>query len=81
MREFTVAKGVMGYIVKVGCQVAGFSSQADLKKAICEYIDDPKAMEKKYYLQPTCNEAVDSGPGRIGTIPDSPVIERERNSY
>jgi hypothetical protein len=34
MRDFTVKKGVMGYIVTIGCQVAGFTTKEDLLKAI-----------------------------------------------
>ena len=49
MRDFTVKKGVMGYIVTIGCQVAGFTTKEDLIKAITEYIGDPGATEKKYY--------------------------------
>ena len=51
MRAFTVQTGVMGYVVSIGCQVAGFSNKKDLIKAITEYIKDPEAMEKKYYLK------------------------------
>jgi hypothetical protein len=49
MRDFTVKQGVMGYIVTIGCQVAGFSNKEDLLKAITEYVNDPEATEKKYY--------------------------------
>jgi hypothetical protein len=49
MRAFTVQTGVMGYVVSIGCQVAGFSNKKDLIKAITEYIKDPEATEKKYY--------------------------------
>jgi hypothetical protein len=48
MRDFTVKKGVMGYIVTIGCQVAGFTTKDDLLKAITEYVNDPEATEKKY---------------------------------
>jgi hypothetical protein len=53
MRDFTVKKGVMGYIVTIGCQSAGFSNKQDLLAAITEYISDPQATEKKYYGRPT----------------------------
>jgi Mg2+/Co2+ transporter CorC len=49
MRDFQVKKGVMGYIVTIGCQVAGFTTKEDLLKAITEYVNDPEATEKKYY--------------------------------
>lgn len=49
MRQFTVQKGVMGYVVTIGCQVAGFSTKEDLIKAITEYVTDPEATEKKHY--------------------------------
>jgi pyruvate-formate lyase len=49
MRDFTVKKGVMGYIVTIGCQVAGFSNKEDLLKAISEYVNDQEATENKYY--------------------------------
>jgi hypothetical protein len=49
MREFIVKKGVMGYIVNIGCQVAGFTTKEDLLKAITEYVNDPEATENKYY--------------------------------
>jgi hypothetical protein len=49
MRDFQVKNGVMGYIVNIGCQVAGFSNKEDLLKAITEYVNDPEATEKKYY--------------------------------
>jgi hypothetical protein len=51
MRDFQVKKGVMGYIVNIGCQVAGFSNKEDLLKAITEYVGDPEATEKKYYVE------------------------------
>lgn len=51
MRNFSVQKGVMGYIVQIGCQVAGFTNKEELKTAICDYIDDPEGMEKKYYTK------------------------------
>jgi hypothetical protein len=51
MRDFTVKKGVMGYIVTIGCQVAGFTTKEDLLKAITEYIGDPEATKKKYYVE------------------------------
>ena len=51
MREFTVKKGVMGYVVIIGCQVAGFSNKDDLTGAIREYITDPKGMEERLYSQ------------------------------
>ena len=51
MRGFSVQKGVIGYIVSIGCQVAGFTDKEELKKAICDYIDDPEGMEKKYYTK------------------------------
>ena len=51
MRDFTVKKGVMGYIVTIGCQVAGFTTKEDLLKAITEYVNDPGATEKKYYVE------------------------------
>ena len=37
-----------GFIVKAGCSISVFSTKKDLLEAIGEYIDDPKAMEKKY---------------------------------
>lgn len=49
MRDFTVKQGVRGYIVNIGCQVAGFTTKEDLLKAITEYVNDPEATEKKYY--------------------------------
>lgn len=52
MREFIVKKGVLGYVVNIGCQVAGFSTKSDLITAIIEYITDPDAMEKKHYHGP-----------------------------
>lgn len=48
MREFTVKKGVIGFVVVIGCQVAGFSDKSDLIAALTEYINDPEATEKKY---------------------------------
>jgi hypothetical protein len=51
MREFIVKKGVIGYIVNIGCQVAGFTTKEDLLKAITEYVNDPGATEKKYYVE------------------------------
>jgi hypothetical protein len=51
MIDFTVKKGVMGYIVTIGCQTAGFSNKEDLLKAITEYVNDPEATEKKYYVE------------------------------
>jgi pyruvate-formate lyase len=56
MRDFQVKKGVMGYIVTIGCQVAGFSNKEDLLKAITEYVNDPGATEKKYYKPTTLPE-------------------------
>ena len=67
MRDFTVKKGVQGYVVMIGCQVAGFSTAADLLVSIGEYVNDPEGTEKKYYVQP--------GPpleGRM-TVYDNPV--------
>ena len=61
MRDFTVKKGVMGYIVTIGCQVAGFSNKEDLLKAISEYVNDPEATEKKYYIEKY---------HRVGDLPD-----------
>jgi hypothetical protein len=58
MRDFQVKKGVMGYIVTIGCQVAGFTTKEDLLKAITEYVNDPEATEKKYY-KPTTLQEVD----------------------
>lgn len=58
MREFKVQKGVRGYVVRIGCQVAGFSNEDDLLAAIQEYIKDPEATEKKYYNGPTEAELV-----------------------
>lgn len=52
MRDFTVKKGVQGYVVMIGCQVAGFSTAADLLVSIGEYVNDPEGTEKKYYVQP-----------------------------
>jgi len=49
MRDFTVKKGVKGYVVIIGCQVAGFSTAADLLVSIGEYVNDPKGTEEKYY--------------------------------
>jgi len=49
MREFTVKKGVMGYIVTIGCQEAGFSNKEDLITAVTDYIYDPQGMEKAHY--------------------------------
>ena len=49
MREFTVKKGVMGYIVTIGCQEAGFSNKEDLITAVTDYISDPQGMEKAHY--------------------------------
>ena len=49
MRDFTVKKGVQGYVVMIGCQVAGFSTAADLLVSIGEYVNDPEGTEKKYY--------------------------------
>jgi hypothetical protein len=62
MRDFTVKKGVMGYIVTIGCQVAGFSNKEDLLKAITEYVNDPEATEKKYYKPLSWLVAVDPDP-------------------
>lgn len=56
MRDFQVKKGVMGYIVNIGCQVAGFSTKEDLLKAITEYVSDPEGTEKKYYKPTTLPE-------------------------
>lgn len=52
MREFTVKKGVRGYVVTIGCQVAGFSTKEDLNAAVSEYINDPEGTEEKYYYLP-----------------------------
>jgi len=62
MRYFTVKKGVMGYIVTIGCQTAGFSNKEDLLKAITEYVTDPEAAEKKYYNPVSGLVAVDPDP-------------------
>jgi hypothetical protein len=51
VRGFSVQKGVIGYIVSIGCQRAGFTNKEELKVAICNYIDDPEGMEKKYYTK------------------------------
>jgi len=48
MRTFTVEKGVMGYIVTIGCQKAGFSNREELIAAIAEYITDPVKTKNKY---------------------------------
>lgn len=62
MRDFTVKKGVMGYIVTIGCQVAGFTTKEDLLKAITEYVGDPEATEKKYYNPLSGMASVDPAP-------------------
>ena len=49
MREFIVRKGCLGYTITIGCQVCGFTKVKELKKAICEYLDDPEGTERKYY--------------------------------
>lgn len=49
MRDFIVKKGVRGYVVNIGCQVAGFSNTQDLIEALTEYIKNPEETEKKYY--------------------------------
>lgn len=69
MRQFTVQKGVMGYVVTIGCQVAGFSTKEDLIKAITEYVTDPEATEKKYY--PTVGENL------IPPIPTGPITTHQ----
>ncbi len=67
MRTFTVQKGCMGYVVTVGCQVCGFTNKEELKVAICDYIDDPKGMEKKYYSKPICEPQIHEGNQLIGS--------------
>ena len=49
MRDFTVRKGVRGYVVQIGCQIAGFSTKEDVIQAITEYILNPEVTENKYY--------------------------------
>ena len=56
MREFTVTSGVRGFCVRIGCQIAGFSTKEDLLVALTEYITDPEATEKKYYSSKECVE-------------------------
>lgn len=51
MRSFTVQEGVKGFVVSIGCQVAGFSTKKDLIKAIAEYVNNPEETEKKYYIK------------------------------
>ncbi len=53
MRTFTVSKMLLGYHVHVGCQSVCVSEDKkdELKKLICDYIDDPEGMEKKYYTK------------------------------
>lgn len=72
MRDFTVKKGVMGYVVNVGCQVAGFSNKEDLLKAITEYVNDLEATEKKQY-NPTIHNTVPSQYGTLGSLPGTYV--------
>jgi len=64
-RQFTVMRGVRGYIVQIGCQMAGFSTVEELNSAIVEYTTDPEAAEEKYYaghpteqcrLGPSCQQ-------------------------
>jgi hypothetical protein len=62
MRDFTVKQGVMGYIVTIGCQVAGFTTKEDLLKEITEYVNDPEATEKKYYNPLSGMASVDRDP-------------------
>jgi hypothetical protein len=62
MRDFTVKQGVMGYIVTIGCQVAGFTTKEDLLKAITEYVNDQGATEQKYYNPLSGMASVDPAP-------------------
>lgn len=48
MREFTVKQGIRGFVVVIGCQVAGFSTKEDLANAVQEYILDPEKAEAEY---------------------------------
>lgn len=81
MRDFQVKKGVMGYIVTIGCQVAGFTTKEDLLKAITEYVNDPGATEKKYYVEkyPTATQVAAQQQGgsdtiRCSTHPDGIIL-------
>lgn len=52
MRAFTVTPGVKGFVVQIGCQVAGFSNANDLLLSITEYLNDPDGMEERLYSAP-----------------------------
>jgi hypothetical protein len=69
MRDFTVKKGVMGYVVNIGCQTAGFSNKKDLIAAITEYVNDPEKTEKKYYKE-TAPPPAQWGTATYATIPE-----------
>lgn len=72
MRDFTVKKGVKGYVVIIGCQVAGFSTAADLLVSIGEYVNDPKGTEEKYYVaQP--GTPVGCGIAHDNQVPAAPM--------
>jgi len=40
-----------GAIVKVGCQKIPFTDKESLKKALCDYLDDPVGTEKKFLAE------------------------------
>jgi hypothetical protein len=64
MRQFTVSKGLMGYVVNIGCQTCGFTTKEELIYAITDYINDPKGMEKKYYSDRyRISKGLDPNPG------------------
>ena len=58
-RQFMVTKVMLGYHVQIGCQQVCVSEDRkdELKRLICDYIDNPEEMEKKYYHEgQTCRE-------------------------
>lgn len=61
----------LGYIVKIGCGTFSFETKDSIKKAFCDFIDNPEEFEKKYYKINPVHVGVDMGSAMGDWTPNS----------
>lgn len=57
-REISIQICLNGYIVRVGCQQLIYSDLVELQKDLSDYLQDPKATEKRIIVEKGFNRKI-----------------------